>query len=366
MYNVLIIDDRDIFLLDLKRMKFWGERSGFEITGTASNGKQALDLLRLNTYDMVLTDIRMPIIDGIQLLREIKKEGLCPCVVLLSEHSEFAYARQGIVLGAFDYLVKPATEESLLELFERARGFLEVSQNHGPSLSQQSLDKDAAWIYPSTEENLIINCFRHRDNSVNNIFRTTIDNIYFMMANNLIKADIVVKKLYGNVIAAVYHDYPWLENFLDMHDFENMDYIHEGAENSARDFYCRKIEGLTKLIKKYQPNITDPIISEIIAYILGNFESDIKLKTISEKFYINHTYLSNTFAAKVGVNYNDYVTMVKMSRAKYLFKHTTLKTYEIGYQVGYHDINYFSKLFKKYYGQSPTEYRNNDYIDYQI
>lgn len=237
--------------------------------------------------------------------------------------------------------------------------------NHDDVFGQQSIDKKFGWIYPSAEENMIIKCFKNQDDTVNNIFCMTVDNIYFVI-DNLLIADIMVKKLYGNIIAAVYSHYGWLENFIAIQDFENAGYIHEGAENSARDFCCRKINYLKNIIRRFQPVVTDPLINEIIAYILHNIESDIKLKTISEKFYINHTYLSNNFAAKAGINYNDYVTLLKMSRARYLFKRTNLKAYEIGYQLGYHDINYFSKLFKKYYGQSPIEYRNADYIDYQI
>ncbi len=118
MYKTLIVDDRDIFLIELERLKVWGEISGFEVAGKANNGSQAIDLLKNNEYDLVLTDIRMPIIDGLQLLREIKKDNLCSCVVIISEYSEFNYARQGIVLGAFDYLVKPAAEESLLQVLQ--------------------------------------------------------------------------------------------------------------------------------------------------------------------------------------------------------------------------------------------------------
>ncbi len=124
MYRVLMVDDRDIFLIELKRLKVWGDISGFEVAGKANNGRQAIEMLKSSSYDMVLTDIRMPVIDGLQLLRKINQEGLCSCVVLLSEYSEFNYARQGIVLGAFDYLVKPPSQESLLELFKRARRFL--------------------------------------------------------------------------------------------------------------------------------------------------------------------------------------------------------------------------------------------------
>lgn len=98
-----------------------------------------------------------------------------------------------------------------------------------------------------------------------------------------------------------------------------------------------------------------------------NHNSDLKLKSIAEKFYINNSYLSNTFSVKTGMRFNDYVTTVKMARARYLLVNTQLKTYEIGYELGYHDINYFSKLFKRYYRENPSEYRSSlKGEDYQI
>lgn len=365
MFKTLIVDDRDIFLIELKRLKVWGDPSGFKVVDKANNGSQALDLLRKNTFDLVLTDIRMPIVDGLQLLREIKKEKLCPCVVIISEYSEFNYARQGIVLGAFDYLVKPATEESLLELLKRAGNYLKSNYSQDTSTNFHS-DENFEWAYPSSEEKTIINYFKNKDISAVQLFYVTLDNLYIALPDNIIKADIIVKKLYHNIIIAIYEEYKWLDNFIDLHYFEEVDFIHDGNANTFKEFYCRKIKHLINFIIKYQPDTSDDNIKNICGYILNNPEADLKLKIISEKFFMNNTYLSNSFAIKTGIHFNDYITMIKMARAEYLFKNSSLKAYEIGYQIGYRDINYFMKQFKKVYGRSPTEYRNTDYADYQI
>jgi two-component system response regulator YesN len=373
MYKVLIVDDRELFLLELKRLKVWGEISGFVIKDQAANGKEALDLLNQSPYDLVLTDIRMPVIDGLQLLREIKKNNLCPCIVILSEYSEFSYARQGIILGAFDYLVKPPTEESMFKLFKRVRPFLDSLKGNELSLPfppGHTEGKSSEWAYPLVEEKQIINLFLKKDDSAVKLFRITLENLYTVLTDNIIAADIIGKKLYHNIITSVYDKFAWLGNFIDIHFFESVDSINEGRNEEKHDtfidFYCRKIAFLLDLLQRFQPDTTDDSIRNICEYILNNSEEDLKLKVIAEKFYLNNTYLSNTFAAKTHIHFNNYVTMVKMARAKYLFLNTELKTYEVAYRIGYRDINYFSKLFKKKYGKSPGEYQSTAYDNYQI
>ncbi|MDF2986832.1 MAG: AraC family transcriptional regulator [Eubacterium sp.] len=365
MYKTLIVDDRDIFLIEMERLKVWGEISGFEIAGKANNGSQAIDLLKKNTYDLVLTDIRMPIIDGLQLLREIKKDKLCSCVVIISEYSEFNYARQGIILGAFDYLVKPATEESMLQLLKRANNFLKETQTQRLTLAFDP-DNKFGWAYPSAEEKNIINYIKHRDFSAVQLFSSTVENLYQALPDNIIKADIIIKKLYHNIIIAVYEEFKWLGNYIGINYFEEVDFLHDGNTDTFKEFYLRKINNLIKFIVKFQPDTQDENIRNICEYILNNPEEDLKLKVIAEKFFINNTYLSNSFPAKTGIHFNDYVTMVKLTRAEYLFKNTNLKTYEIGFQIGYRDLNYFMKQFKKIFGLSTSEFRNTDYPDYQI
>jgi two-component system response regulator YesN len=123
---------------------------------------------------------------------------------------------------------------------------------------------------------------------------------------------------------------------------------------------------LLQFLIRLEPPLQDNTLKEILTYILEHPESDLKLKVLATKFFINNTYLSNTFFLKTGIHFNDYITVIKMSRAEFLFRSTEQKIYEISYRLGYNDINYFSKQFKKIYGLSPSEYRNNETSDYQI
>lgn len=361
MYKVLAVDDREIFLIELKRLKVWGKKYGFEIIDTASNGKEALELLNRNSYDLVLTDIRMPIIDGLQLLKEIQKHKLCPCVVFLSEYSEFNYARQGIILGAFDYIVKPANDETMSELLKRTKLFLDNVDNKKDNRlinEMKSIETDSEWIYPTSDEKQIINYLINKEGYAIKLFKITAENIHDALSDNIIKADIITKKMYHNIIIALYEKFDWLSNYINIEFFETIEYINHEVESNFIEAYCEKLIYILNFLKKLHLETSDELIKNICDYILKNSNSDLKLKIIAEKFYINNTYLSNTFATKTGIKFNDYVTMIKMERAKYLFINTQLKTYEIGYEIGYHDINYFSKLFKKHYGKNPSEYRN--------
>ncbi len=361
MYKILAVDDRKIFLVELKRLKLWGEKSKFEIVDIALNGKEALELLNKNSYDLVLTDIRMPIIDGLQLLREIKRDNLCPCVVFLSEYSEFNYARQGIILGAFDYIVKPASEETMFQLLQRTKVYLDNIYSDKDNLlgdTMQLIEVDSEWIYPTSDEKQIINYLIKKEDNAIELFNKTAESIYNVSSDNIIKADIIIKKIYHNVIKAVYEEYSWLNNYINIEFFETVDYVNKENINGFTEYYCEKISYLLTFLKKFYLEASDELINNISEYILSHSDSDLKLKIISKKFYINNTYLSNTFAIKTGMRFNDYITMVKMARARYLFINTQLRTYEIGYKIGYRDINYFSKLFKKYYGKNPSEYKN--------
>ncbi len=365
MFQTLIVDDRDIFLTELKKLKIWGEASGFWIADKANNGKQALDLLRAKSYDLVLTDIRMPVVDGLQLLREIKKENLCSCVVFLSEFCEFHYAREGIVLGAFDYLVKPATEESLADLLKRASSFL-LSRPSGSRSTDSFVDENFDRLYPFTEEASIVNQLSENDPMTILSFKTTLDNLYILLEDNIIKADIIIKKLYHNIIKNIYEKFPWLKQYINPVFFNEIDFLRDGDDNAYKSLYCRKLDYLANVLKKLHPITSDPNLRDICEYLLSNPEKDLKLKLISEQFFLNNTYLSSTFSTKLGIRYNDFVTLIKMTHAEYLIRSENLKPYEVGYQLGYKDINYFLKQFKAIHGQSAAKFRNSEYIDYQI
>lgn len=365
MYKTLIVDDQEFCLIQLETLKIWGESSGFIISNRAKNGKEALELLEKYNYDLILTDIHMPVIDGLQLLREIKRRDIATCVVFLSKHKEFSYAREGIILGAFDYLVKPALKENLLDVLKRVKSYL-ITYDNSSQKSVPYKDEYLDWVYPFEEEKTIIKNLIDRNPMGPSLFTTTTDNIYLLLHNNIIKADIMVKKLYHNIIFEIYRTQSWIPNYICRDFFSEINYLQAENSQSSRDLYIRKLTYLADIIIRLYPLSSNKTISEICLYALINPESELKLKSIAEKFFMNNTYLSNLFYTSTKVHYNDYVVYIKMVRAQYLLKNTSLKTSEISYQLGYHDTNYFLKQFKKTFGQNASQYRNSEFLDYQI
>lgn len=135
MYRVLFVEDNAAQRFLAARLAAWQE-CGFAVQAVAEDGRQALAYLQHESVDLVLTDIRMPGMDGLSLLRAVRGLGpQAPAVALASTYSDFSYAREGMQHGALDYLVKPYTEESVGETLRRIR----------PKLRQRQADAHAAW-----------------------------------------------------------------------------------------------------------------------------------------------------------------------------------------------------------------------------
>lgn len=119
---ILVVDDEPNSRLGVSETLLeWGQ--GKVDVETAENGHKALEWIRSNRCDLLITDIRMPVMDGIRLLRALREENHKVKCILLSGYAEFEYARQGIRLGALDYLLKPVQQEQLVETVENVLAF---------------------------------------------------------------------------------------------------------------------------------------------------------------------------------------------------------------------------------------------------
>lgn len=101
------------------------------------------------------------------------------------------------------------------------------------------------------------------------------------------------------------------------------------------------------------------VMDEVLYYIHHNYRDNLKLETIAPLFGYSSSYLGKIFNKKIGINFNAYVDQVRIEEAKKLLEQDRLKVYEIAEQVGYSNVDYFHKKFKKYTGTSPAEYRKN-------
>lgn len=251
MYKILIVEDDSAMRFIYSKMKVWTEQ-GFQITDEAANGKDALELLSKNKYDLVISDIRMPFVDGIELLREIKNRSIDVCVIFVSSYDEFEYARQGLVLGAFDYILKPLKESQLVQSLERVKD----------AIVEKKQDRELAKPVLSAMQ------------------RTGVD--------------------ISNRTA-----------------FQFCDYLSE------------------------------------------NYEKIITMDEMAEQFNLSKDYFGKIFKQNMNAAFSYFYTLVKMEYAKELLITGNYKTYQISEMLGYSSVDYFSKVFKEYMGETPSKFKQN-------
>ena len=114
--NILIIDDEDIVRISCKRTLM---PEGFEVK-TAQNGIEGLKMIEEERFDIVLTDLKMPDIDGIEVLRLIKQRWAETVVIIITGYQTVDSAVKAIKLGAYDYIEKPFTPEGIVSVVCRA------------------------------------------------------------------------------------------------------------------------------------------------------------------------------------------------------------------------------------------------------
>lgn len=150
MIRVLVVDDEVPFCRALGRMiEELGE--SFSVVGEAYDGEEALAMLRLAKPDIVFTDIRMGVMDGLQLLEHIKRIDPDVITVVLSAYPEFHYAQKAMQLQTEDYLVKPVGEEEFAKLLSRLRGkWSQIRQRKESAALQALLSGKSAVEVPSS------------------------------------------------------------------------------------------------------------------------------------------------------------------------------------------------------------------------
>lgn len=115
MIRVLVVDDEPLVRRGVAQGVNWAALS-CEVVGEAANGEEGLDMARRLSPDLIITDIRMPRMDGIGMMNALRREGCKARCIVLTAHSDFEYARSALLFGADDYLLKPFRDEELTQI----------------------------------------------------------------------------------------------------------------------------------------------------------------------------------------------------------------------------------------------------------
>lgn len=236
--KILIIDDEPKIRNGLSNLLT--RREGWEVAGAYENAADALKYLAVNQVDVMITDIKMPEISGLELIARIRERDKKTAIIILSGYSNFQFAQRAIELGVSRYLTKPTNPRELICVLEETE-----------------------------------------------------------------------KKLGGQ---------------------------QEKEEDSGKI-----------------PNL---FVQKAADYIKLNYSEKISIKEIADQLYLSPNYLSELFKKHTGKTISEYLTEYRLEKACQLLDHAEYRVGDVSGMVGIHDGRYFSNMFKKKYGMTPTEYRN--------
>lgn len=247
LYTVVVAEDEELLLHDLVR-KIEKAGLGFDVVGQAQTGTQALALVHELSPSLVISDIRMPMMDGVTLLEQVHDYFPYIQSIIISGYSDFEYARRAIRIQVAEYLLKPVDPQELFEALTKVRTRLDQEQS------------------------------RYSDSFDEATLRNNPEQIAFTLKN----------------------------------------------------------------------------------YIQTHFREDVNLNLIAQKLNYSPAWLTKLYSQYYETTPSKYMLGLRIAQAKSLLVHNPeLSIRQIGETIGYEDQGYFSRIFKKYTGQSPAEYRDS-------
>lgn len=349
LYSVMLVDDEEIVRIELRRLIDWNAL-GFNIIIEAKNGSDAILRLDRKSVDLVITDIKMPKVDGVELLRHLKENNLCSCVIFLSGYRDFKFAQQGLILGAFDYILKPVDPEILDSVLKRVKiHFEEVNQ----------ANNDVNFYYLNEKEILLNTFISQCDEKAFVIADELFNEIHNILKEDLNRIALILNHMIENIVKDLSEKNIVLKSIIDYEAITKTELLNIYNLDEMKSSFMSKIFEIVSIVNKLKLNQKNNIINKVCEYVIQNIDRELTLKTISDKFFISKNYLSFLFKQETGENFLDYLTKIKMERAKFLLKEANYKAYEVSNILGYSETTYFSRLFKKHTGFTPTEYRKH-------
>lgn len=403
MYRVMIVDDEKVFRDGLQQNIDW-LGNGLEVVAEAQNGREALSMLDSARPDVILTDILMPEMDGLELAEHIRLTHPQIKVIMLTVMDGFSEMQRSLRAQVTDYVLKFNYKEETLpavckacQMLERERIILsETSNMHYAAVS---------FLRECILGNL-------SSSETAKLLRTDHEELMDMRCTVLLAAlpDLTLREE-----TALYLALQWEVKELRMP--ETKSYIVSLGSRSCLVLFQRRMEegemmrhGRTILRRMRRKNpayralrvgvggmkddpallmeaygeaelalsmteLTDTdllfqfnlqgdrssyqiLMQRAAEYIDENYASSaFGLKDVSERFYLSPSYFSTVFKRAFGMGFNEYLTIVRLNHAKNLLESSALKTYEIAERVGYASPQYMSILFKRHFGCSPGEYR---------
>ncbi|MFC4812490.1 response regulator transcription factor [Paenibacillus sp. GCM10023250] len=382
--NILITDDEHVIREGVKRTI---KRAFPDITvHLAACAEEAVQIMDQHPVDIVLTDILMPGIDGLEFMKMSRRRYPQAKWVVISAHSEFAYAQTAVRLGARDYLLKPIGKQRLVELIAQltAETKAESEQTAESEMMKRNLKYLREAVFQRLASGLDIG-----NMDIAPLFERYPD--YHLVLAHLeeaVKAVHLEHFIIENVLSELVdrHGEGFVVNFdrqslLGIVHFPNaaaQDALlaelktHLGhylkvpfrvtASRKISDYHdiaaeVKKLRQASSVPGLERPEGGDKAIEVALQYLKAHYNEELSLEKVASVVFLNPIYFSQLFKQKTGQGYKDYVISLRMEQAKELLRQQGLKLAEIAERIGYGDVRHFTQVFRKKMNVTPTEYR---------
>ena len=348
MYKVLILDEDKGSRYMLRRFP-WGHY-GFEVLDEAASGHEALEKLSEMSADLVVTDVRMSDMDGMDFLEALHAREEKTCLILLSSYNDFEYAQQGISLGVFDYMVKPISSQGFGQMLRRASIYLR----------KMHYDEEAKPLRRPTDfhmEELLEARSSELEALLLSGSRSFLDKAA-RMDHSLAglpagRRETFLVRVMERLYRVFDHQFPWVKNI----ETRTLQACNSNSDN-PKDAFSRRSQELFAMMDRYDLAKENSLLYSICRLVQENVEKEVSLHMVAARLCISPDYAGRIFKRRTGVNFIAFVTRTKMEHGKKLLEDGELKNYEISNLLGYSNPDYFRQLFKAHTGMTPTENRN--------
>ena len=396
MLNVMIVDDEQIVRVYLKSL-LQERNDEFNVVSVCKNGEEAKKSLSMYKVDVVLTDLKMPKCTGITLIQYMNQFYANTPVIVLSNHGDYDLVRESLKLGVEDYFLKVSlTPQQLFETLEQVKRKLEVRQLEVHQLKLKEEKKKRAkqafltsllteeGMYTREEVDIYVNDYRLFESSLSVLvfecervdhfiyFKSIVQEIFrayegdvivgkgsiqYVILNREIEAPTLmhlVKRFEKEVLMCL-NDVVSLTNTIKVSNVESLLPLITLKERVM----CESQGEIQALISNKELANYRQEIQQVVQYIHEFYRAKITLQSLADLVVLNEAYLSRLFKRETGRTINHYLNEVRIYHAKSLLRHEEMMIKEIAQSVGIKDQLYFNRVFRKYYGMSPSDYREH-------
>jgi two-component system response regulator YesN len=342
--RVLIVEDQNVIRQGLR--KIISEIPGVEVD-EASDGAAAWAHYRRCPSDLVITDIVMPDMDGLELIERICKVDDACAAIVISGYDKFEYARRAMAQGVRDYLLKPMRREKILSVMRARKKEFDQRREREEKIFSEAWSAALA----GEEEKLRIELAGMTGHAAG----------YLVIAKSATSVCpsaaetgyLLCRKIAEvNETTALFFAFGEYDPACSGEQVETAQAPIESDGDLAAAFLL-----LAQRWQERKDGEVDEAVRRMLMYVNRHYNQPLSLQYVAEKVGLHPNYLSALFARNMQCGFTHYLQRLRIEKAKTLLRTTSRKISDIALSVGFTDGKYFAKVFKSITGVTPQQYR---------